>query len=133
MSEEEKTTATWEPGEIIYAKPGLAIMALEDDRYLIGEKILRFEFLQNEVQTAEDIEEFAHGISMAYQVGIHGASLGILTECNAVGYGLGMHSMSVNGRHRCWACLQRNPDNLFAVHPYIEKIMVADAVERNKQ
>jgi hypothetical protein len=51
----------------------------------------------------------------------------ILTDVQAREYSKFMHDCPPEPRMSAWALLQKNPDNLFAVHPYIEKLMVATA------
>lgn len=51
----------------------------------------------------------------------------VLTDPQARQYAAFMHDCPPEPRMSAWALLQRNPDNLFAVHPYIEKLMVATA------
>jgi len=50
-----------------------------------------------------------------------------LTDPQARQYADFMHDCPPEPRMSAWALLQKNPDNLFAVHPYIEKLMVATA------
>lgn len=51
----------------------------------------------------------------------------VLTDSQARQYAMFMHDCPPEPRMSAWALLQKNPDNLFAVHPYIEKLMVATA------
>lgn len=51
----------------------------------------------------------------------------VLTDSQARQYAAFMHDCPPEPRMSAWALLQKNPDNLFAVHPYIEKLMVATA------
>jgi len=48
----------------------------------------------------------------------------VLDDAAAKHYAILMERANVAGRLHLWALLQKNPDNLFAVHPYIEKLMV---------
>lgn len=50
-----------------------------------------------------------------------------LTSDQAKQYAEFMHDCPPEPRMTAWAQLQKNPDNLFAVHPFIEKLMVATA------
>lgn len=51
----------------------------------------------------------------------------VLTKDQAKQYAKFMHDCPPEPRMSAWALLQKNPDNLFAVHPFIEKLMVATA------
>jgi len=51
----------------------------------------------------------------------------VLTDSQARQYASFMHDCPPEPRMSAWALLQKNADNLFAVHPYIEKLMVATA------
>ena len=51
----------------------------------------------------------------------------VLTDSQARQYSAFMHDCPPEPRMSAWALLQKNADNLFAVHPYIEQLMVATA------
>lgn len=126
------------PGEIIHAEPGFAIMYLGDDKFLAGEQLIEvprgFLAKRESFMTGN----FLVGLSWAY---FHADTprenrhpLNIRNDEQAKGYAYGMHLMpnlgmrmdQSNPRTRAWAALQKNPTkNLFAVHPHIEKLMIA--------
>jgi len=55
----------------------------------------------------------------------------IFADKQARQYGEFMHDCPPEARMTAWALLQSNPNNLFAVHPYIEKLMVHTAGGRD--
>lgn len=100
----------------------MAAVARDDTGEMARYRLERLGALEN--RSPADVVLLARGFLTACKMGQDGGKLeGFLSLVEAEGYAYGMHNLYPAMRMRAWAVLQKSARNLFAVHPYIEKLM----------